>query len=207
MFTGIVLDIGRIASMETRGDDLRLAIAVEQLSLDKVSLGDSIAVNGVCLTVVELSTKTFYADVSIETLDCTTLGKLEVGSPVNLEPALTPSTALGGHWVSGHVDGIAHIKQMRADGRSTRVDIEVPATLVRYIVAKGSVTLDGVSLTVNSVSGTCFGINIVPHTLEKTIFSEYHEGSAVNIEVDIIARYLEKLLAPAGDRDTGVELD
>jgi riboflavin synthase len=195
MFTGIILDIGTVAGLEAHGNDLRAAIEVNSLALETLQPGDSIAVNGVCLTAVALKPKVFYVDVSAETLSCTTLGHLAQGSRVNLETALTPSTALGGHLVSGHVDGVGHIVDCEDDGRSRRYRIESPPELARYIAAKGSIAIDGVSITVNAVERNCFSINIIPHTMEKTIFADYRTGSAVNLEVDIIARYLERLVS------------
>ena len=195
MFTGIILDTGRVASMEHNGEDVKLSLRVSALPLDAAQAGDSIAVNGVCLTITGLSGDCFTADVSAETLRCTNLNELQTGSRVNLETALTPTTALGGHLVSGHVDGVGRIERFDDEGRSVRYDISVPESLSRYIAQKGSITVDGVSLTVNTVNGNIFSVNIIPHTLEKTCFADYAEGSRVNIEVDIIARYLERLIS------------
>jgi len=199
MFTGIIQAIGRIERMEPRGGDLRLIIDSAELGLGDSGLGDSIAVNGVCLTAIDFDGSRFAADVSRETLDKTSLGFLEPGSPVNLEKALTLATPLGGHLVSGHVDGLATLLEMRNDGRSVRYRFEVPAGLSRYIAEKGSVTLDGTSLTVNGVEGRRFDVNIVPHTRDNTLFQSYQIGTRVNLEVDIIARYLERLLTASGD--------
>ncbi len=199
MFTGIIQAIGHIDRMEPRGGDLRLTIDSGSLGLDESGLGDSIAVNGVCLTAVNYDGRRFSADVSRETLDKTSLGGLEPGSPVNLEKALTLATPLGGHLVSGHVDGLATLLEMRNDGRSVRYRFEAPAELARYIAAKGSVTLDGTSLTVNGVEGRRFDVNIVPHTRDNTLFKTYQIGTRVNLEVDIIARYLERLLTADAD--------
>lgn len=195
MFTGIVLDVGQIARLEPHNKDLRADIQTQELDLTGLSAGDSIAVNGVCLTAITLSKNQFTVDISGETLSCTSLGGLKVGSRVNLETALTPDRALGGHMVSGHVDGLAKVIALEDEGRSVRYQIEAPAELARYIAPKGSVTLDGVSLTVNQVEGNQFDINIIPHTMEKTVFADYQIGSTINIEVDIIARYLERLLS------------
>jgi riboflavin synthase len=159
-----------------------------------VGLGDSIAVNGVCLTVVELPGDGFIADVSIETLNFTTAGQWKTATPVNLERALTPSTRLGGHLVSGHVDGVGEVVERHQDARSERFRIKAPAELARYIAHKGSISVDGTSLTVNAVSGDEFELNIVPHTLVHTVFGTYQAGTKVNLEVDVIARYLERLL-------------
>lgn len=194
MFTGIIEALGEIGVTEQRGGDLRLHIRTGNLELNDVALGDSIAVNGVCLTVVELPGDGFIADVSIETLNFTTAGQWQTGSPVNLERALTPSTRLGGHLVSGHVDGVGEIIERHQDARSERFRIKAPAELARYIAHKGSISVDGTSLTVNAVSGDEFELNIVPHTLVHTVFGAYQLGTKVNLEVDVIARYLERLL-------------
>ncbi|MBT2969483.1 MAG: riboflavin synthase [Candidatus Thiodiazotropha sp. (ex Ctena orbiculata)] len=200
MFTGIIQAVGNVAGMESRQGDLRLSIQCGQLDMNDVALGDSIATNGICLTVIDLSGDGFSADVSRETLSITTLEKLHPGSPVNLEKALTLSTPLGGHLVSGHVDGVGRVVERRDDARSIRFRIEAPAALARYIAHKGSICVDGVSLTVNGVEGARFELNIVPHTLTKTIMENYRVGSEVNLEVDLVARYLERLVL--GDRET-----
>jgi riboflavin synthase len=194
MFTGIIQATGTITRMESRSGDMRLSIATGQLDLSDVAMGDSIAVNGVCLTAVELPGDGFSADVSNETLALTTLGNLKVGSRVNLEKALTLSGRLGGHLVSGHVDGIGTVLERSPDARSERFVIEAPDVLARYIAQKGSVCVDGTSLTVNKVDGARFELNIVPHTLQETIIGDYVPGSKVNLEVDLIARYLERLM-------------
>jgi len=198
MFTGIVESLGTIAAIEERGGDTRLTIATGELDISRVQLGDSIAVNGVCLTAVELPGEGFVADVSRETLSLTTAGLWQVGDPVNLERALTPESRLGGHIVAGHVDDIGEVVSRHSDARSERFRLRVPAALARYIAHKGSVAVDGVSLTINRVEGAEFEINIVPHTLERTVIGSYQPGVKVNIEVDVIARYLERLLL--GDR-------
>jgi len=198
MFTGIIQAVGRIRRIEPRGGDLRLHVETGGLDLSDVALGDSIAVNGVCLTAVELPGDGFAADVSRETLSLTSLGALEAGSRVNLEKALTLQTRLGGHLVSGHVDGLGEIVERRDDARSVRFRVRAPDELARYIAHKGSITVDGTSLTVNAVDGAVFELNIVPHTLEQTIMDEYAPGRRVNLEVDLVARYLERLLL--GDR-------
>lgn len=194
MFTGIVQSVGHIRAREPQGADMRLRVAVGGMSLDEVKIGDSIAVNGVCLTAIELDDAAFLADVSGETLAHTSLGALAEGDRVNLETALTLSTPLGGHLVSGHVDGLGEVVERRPDGRSERFLLRAPDALARYIAAKGSICVDGVSLTVNSVDGAVFDVNIVPHTLEATIIGEYRAGRRVNLEVDIIARHLERLM-------------
>lgn len=194
MFTGIVQAVGRIVRIETRGGDLRLFVDASALDAE-LMLGDSLCVCGVCLTVVARDADTLAFDVSNETLALTTLGALRAGDGVNLEPALRLSDRLGGHLVSGHVDGIGHVVAIGSDARSQRWTIEVPAPLSRYIAAKGSVCIDGVSLTVNEVVGERFGVNLIPHTVEVTTFRDKRVGDAVNIEVDLIARYIERLHA------------
>jgi len=198
MFTGIIEAIGEIVELQPRGGDLRLRVHTGKLDLHDVVLGDSIAVNGVCLTAVELPGDGFWADVSGETLARTDIGSLKKGSPVNLEKALTPTTRLGGHLVSGHVDGIGVVQERWQDARSARFRIEAPAALAKYIAEKGSICVDGTSLTVNAVNGAEFELNIVPHTLQETIMDTYQKGTRVNLEVDLLARYLERLML--GDR-------
>ena len=197
MFTGIVAAMGTLleqgARGGARGQEGRLRIAAGTLDLGDVSIGDSIAVNGCCLTVVELEADSFSADVSNETLRCTTLGKLEPGRRVNLEKAMSLGDRLGGHLVSGHVDGIGALLRRESDGDSLRLDLRAPAELARYIARKGSICIDGVSLTVNDVEGTDFSVNIVPHTRAETIIGQYREGQPVNLEVDLLARYIERL--------------
>jgi len=194
MFTGIIEAIGTVAAMEPKGADMRLQISSGALDLEDVRLGDSIAVNGVCLTVTALPGNGFWADVSGETLRRTGYAQLKVGDRVNLEKALTPSTRLGGHLVSGHVDGVGEVIERSSDGRSIHFRIKAPDELARYIAEKGSITVDGISLTVNSVDGAVFELNIVPHTLEETTMAAFRSGTRVNLEVDIIARYLERLV-------------
>ena len=194
MFTGIIQSVGRIAAIEGGGQDIRLRIETGKLPLDSVALGDSIATSGVCLTVTELPGDGYWADVSPETLSLTTLGQKSVGDAVNLEPSLTLNTPLGGHLVSGHVDGVGRIDSIVEDARFWRVSVEAPANLARYIAVKGSICVDGTSLTVNQVSGARFELTIIPQTWDETVFSEYTVGSAVNLEVDVIARYLERLM-------------
>ena len=194
MFTGIIAAIGEVAELQQRGGDVRLRIRSGKLDLDDVQLGDSIAVNGVCLTAVALPGDGFVADVSRETLSLTSLGQLGSGSQVNLEKALTLASRLGGHLVSGHVDGLGTVIERHDDARSVRFTLEAPDELARYIAHKGSITVDGTSLTVNAVHGKRFELNIVPHTLQETIMDGYAAGSKVNLEVDLVARYLERLL-------------
>jgi len=195
VFTGIVQDVGRIEASESRGGDLRLLIACDRLDIARLSAGDSVSVQGCCLTAVEIRGNTFAADLSRETLALTTLGDLRVGSAVNLEPALRAGDALGGHLVSGHVDGIAEVLAVSGDARSTRLVIGVPAPLARFIAPKGSVAVDGVSLTVNEVEGSTFGVNIIPHTQAVTTLGALVRGARLNLEIDQVARYLARLLA------------
>lgn len=194
MFTGIIQAVGRIAQIESGEQDIRLRIETGKLPLADVSLGDSIASSGVCLTVTELPGDGFWADVSPETLSLTTLGAKGVGDVVNLETSLTLSTPLGGHLVSGHVDGVGRIESVIEDARFWRVRVAAPEKLARYIAMKGSICVDGTSLTVNQVEGASFELTIIPQTWEETVFSEYQTGSPVNLEVDVIARYLERLM-------------
>ncbi|MFW2372104.1 MAG: riboflavin synthase [Gammaproteobacteria bacterium] len=194
MFTGIIESLGSIESIEDRGGDARFWINTGKLDMSDVQHGDSIAMNGVCLTAIELRPDAYCADVSGETLSLTSLKLLKKGSAVNLEKALTLSTRLGGHLVSGHVDGIGKVVDRYDDARSVRFVIEAPKGLAKYIAMKGSISVDGVSLTVNKVDGAQFELNIVPHTLQETIMNDYYPGRIVNLEVDLIARYLERLV-------------
>jgi riboflavin synthase len=196
MFTGIVQDIGRIEAREPRGGDVRLTVAVDRFDLSRTAVGDSICVQGVCLTVVNISKRSFDADVSRETLALTTLGELEASAAVNLEPALRAGDALGGHLLSGHVDGIATVNAAKIEARSRQLAIAVPTALARYIARKGSIALDGVSLTVNAVEGALFEVNIIPHTLAVTTLGRVGPGTRLNLEVDQLARYVERLMQP-----------
>ncbi len=204
MFTGIIKAKGKIRAIERRGGDVRMTIAADDLPWSQYSIGDSISVNGVCLTAVELHNDGFSTDVSVETLDVTTLKQLAESDAVNLEPALCVGDPLGGHLVSGHVDGIGTLTSRTDDARSVRMVFEVPAGLARYIAKKGSVCIDGVSLTINEVSGNTFGLNIITNTAEVTTLGDYEPGRAVNIEVDLLARYIERMLG--GDAD-GLSID
>ena len=199
MFTGIIQAMGTISAIERRGSDVRLSVRADDLPFATYGVGESISVNGVCLTAVALGDDSFDTDVSVETLNITGLGSLGVGDAVNLEPALAMGDRLGGHLVSGHVDCVGHVTRLEADGRSTRLMVEIAPDFARYVAKKGSVTVDGVSLTVNEVSGNVFGVNIIPHTAEATIAGGYAVGTAVNVEVDLLARYLERLLSKDGD--------
>ena len=203
MFTGIIEAVGTVRVAEKRQGDLKLQIQSGKLDLSDVQLGDSIATNGVCLTVVALPGDGYVADVSVETLEHATLGNLSVGTNVNLEKALTPTTRLGGHLVSGHVDGVGKVVSIEPSARSTVYWVEAPKTLAKYIAHKGSITIDGISLTVNAVNGSRFALNIVPHTQQETSVGDWQVGTAVNLEVDQIARYLERLLDPSLQEDSG----
>jgi riboflavin synthase len=204
MFTGIIKAKGTIAAMDKRGGDVRLTVRSDGLPWSDYEVGESIAVNGVCLTAVALHDDGFDTDVSVETLDVTALGGLAVGSAVNLEPAISLGERLGGHLVSGHVDCTGKVVSRQADARSIRLAIEIPRDYARYVAKKGSVCVDGVSLTVNEVSGCTFELNIIPHTAEVTIIDDYAPGTVVNVEVDLLARYLERLLDRDGD---GISLE
>ena len=206
MFTGIIKGVGRIVEQADVGGDRRLTIDVEDAGLPTLHEGDSVAVNGVCLTVVESGGQRFDADVSLATLTVTTFGELSVGARVNLEPALRLGEPLDGHLLTGHVDGIGHVTDIRRSGRSAVIQFKVPEDLAPYIARKGAVAIDGVSLTVNAAVQATFEVNIIPHTQEKTIMTRYDSGTAVNIEVDLIARYLERLMA-SRDTSTGVSLE
>jgi riboflavin synthase len=194
MFTGIIEAVGEIVACEPRGGDVRLRVKTNDLALADVQLGDSIATNGVCLTVVELHGEGYVADVSSESLAMTTISDWSEGTAVNLELALMPKSRLGGHMVSGHVDGVGEVISRHPDARSERFRLRAPKALAKYIAHKGSITVDGTSLTVNKVEGAEFELNIVPHTLENTVMGTYQPGTRVNLEVDVIARYLERLL-------------
>jgi riboflavin synthase len=195
MFTGIVQDVGRVLELQQLGGDTRLTVGVDRLELARSVIGDSIAVAGVCLTAVALEPRAFSVDVSRETLAFTTIGDWRVGQRVNLEPALRAGDALGGHLVSGHIDGVAEVRARMDEARSQRFRLRVPQPLARYVARKGSVALDGVSLTVNTVEQQEFEVNLIPHTLAMTTLAGLAVGDRVNIEVDLIARYTERLLA------------
>lgn len=200
MFTGIIQAVGKVVQLEAFNHDARIHIRTTDLGLNTTQLGDSIAVNGVCLTATELTTDGFWADISGESLQKTTLGGLRVGNAVNLEKALTLQTPLGGHLVSGHVDGVGIITKLAVAGRSTQLFLHAPNELLKYIAAKGSICIDGISLTVNTIQQNEFTVNIVPHTLKNTTLFHATSGQQVNLEVDVIARYLERLLS--GQTDT-----
>jgi len=194
MFTGLIDGVGRLAARETRGGDARLAIEVGSLPFSDVQMGESIAVNGVCLTVVAFDARSFEADASTETLALTTLGALAPGRALNLERAMRPTDRLGGHMVSGHVDGVGRVLQVHDDARAQRWRFGAPAALLRYVASKGSICVDGVSLTVNAVDEQGFEVALVPHTVAHTAFGETAVGDPVNLEVDLVARYVERLL-------------
>jgi len=195
LFTGIVQGVGRVRSREHRGGDVRLVIACERLDLSALRAGDSVCVQGCCLTATEIQGRTFAADLSRETLALTTLGELAPGAGVNLEPALRAGDALGGHLVSGHIDGVGRITAVSGDARSRRLTIEAPAELARFVAVKGSIAVDGVSLTINSVQAASFGVNIIPHTQTNTTLGELAVGARVNLEVDQVARYIDRLMS------------
>jgi riboflavin synthase len=203
MFTGIIQAIGEVRQIEQRGSDARFVIGAGSLPMDDVDIGDSIATQGVCLTAVELGSDYYAADVSGETLSRTTFNQLRPGMPVNLEKSVTPSTRLGGHMVSGHVDGVGEVIDRRSDGRSERFVVQAPDELARYIAEKGSICIDGISLTVNGVEGARFDLNIVPHTLQVTTMGALKTGDRVNLEVDVVARYLERLMLGDKAASTG----
>jgi len=196
MFTGIVQGVGTVRAIEPRGGDVTLVFDAGSVSLAGIEIGGSIAVNGVCLTATRFDTASFAADVSRETLSLTTLGDPVVGTRVNLEKALLAGQALGGHYVTGHVDGVGRLLSRHDDARSVRMEFQVPAELARYVARKGSICIDGVSLTVNGATGDRFDVNLVPHTLEVTTLGDLRAGSRVNLEVDIIARYVERMMNP-----------
>jgi riboflavin synthase len=203
VFTGIVQDVGRVLSCEPRGGDVRVTIRCERLDLSTAHVGDSLCVQGCCLTAIELRGTTFAADLSRETLSLTTLGDLQPGDRVNLEPALRAGDPLGGHLVSGHIDGVARVTAVSSDARSRRLTIEANAALARFLAPKGSIAVDGVSLTVNEVTGSSFGVNIIPHTQSSTTLGRLAVGAHVNLEVDQVARYIHRLMAPYTDSHNG----
>ena len=198
MFTGIIVAKGRVASVVERGGDLELGVDAAGLDTGRIAIGDSICVQGACLTVTRKQGVRFFADVSRETMAKTTLGKLSVGAHVNLEPSLRAGDALGGHLVSGHVDALGTLRRMAEDARSWRMEFELPADLSRFVAAKGSICINGVSLTVNHVAGSHFDVNIIPHTFAVTTLGELGPGDEVNIEIDVVARYLERLMTKTG---------
>jgi len=204
MFTGIIKAKGAITAMQKQAGDMHLTVSSKGLPWSDYEVGESIAVNGVCLTATALHDDGFETDVSVETLDVTALGRLSTGSPVNLEPAISLGERLGGHLVSGHVDCVGEVTSRQADARSIRLAIEIPSQYAHYVAKKGSVCVDGVSLTINEVSGNTFELNIIPHTADVTIIDSYAVGTIVNVEVDLLARYLERLISKDGD---GISLE
>ena len=207
MFTGIIESVGEVSRVEAVSGDVRLTVKTNTLDMSDVKKGDSIAVNGICLTAITFDGNSFVADVSNETISLTTLKNIKAGSPVNLEKALLPTTRLGGHMVSGHVDGQGAVIDILNDGRSIRYSFQAPAELMKYIAVKGSICIDGTSLTVNTVNNDRFEVNIVPHTQEQTIIHNYRSGTEVNLEVDLVARYLERLLLKSPDNSEGLNLE
>jgi riboflavin synthase len=206
MFSGIVKGVGRILALQELGGDQRWVVGVGDAAIGTIAIGGSIAVSGACLTVTESHADRFAADLSTETLRVTTLGTLGIGARVNLETPLKLADPLDGHLVTGHVDGVGTVLELTPAARSTVIRIELPEALSRYVAQKGSVAVDGVSLTVNAVRGRTFEVNVIPHTQAVTVIGEYRRGRAVNIEVDIIARYLERLGAAEGASSVGMEL-
>ena len=194
MFTGIIEALGQISEMQPRGNDMRITIHTGKLDLGDVKIGDSIATNGVCLTAVELGAQHFVADVSIETIKRSGFAHYKKGQPVNLEKAMLATSRFGGHIVSGHVDGVGEVKQISDLGQTWEVWVKAPDNLAKYLAEKGSVTVDGVSLTINEINGAEFKLTLVPHTLKETIIQHYQSGTQVNLEVDVVARYLERLM-------------
>lgn len=205
MFTGIIAAIGKVEAVRPIGGDLRLTISAKTLDLSDVQVGDSIAINGVCLTVITIDDHQLSFDVSRESLDRTSLGHAKTGSTVNLEKALAVGERLGGHFVSGHVDGLGEVLSRRASARSVQFTFKLPSQLAHYVAEKGSICIDGVSLTVNNVGKDWFEVNIIPHTMQQTIMNDYRIGTKVNLEVDLIARYLERLLSRS--QHTGMNYD
>ncbi len=205
MFTGIIQAEGKIAKIEPKAGDWKVTIEVGKLDMSDVQIGDSIAANGICLTAIEFDQHHYVADVSGETLSVTNAGDWKVGTPVNLEKALTLQDRLGGHLVSGHVDGVGTVKSISEDARSWRYEIEAPLEICKYIATKGSICINGVSLTVNSVDECTFGVNIVPHTLQETTIEYFEVGTKVNLEVDLLARYLERMMtAPQAPQESNI---
>ena len=199
MFTGIIIATGRVVTLTEKGGDLEMGIDAAALEASRLALGDSVSVQGACLTVARREGTRFYADVSRETMDKTTLGTLSPGSKVNLEPSLRAGDALGGHMVSGHVDAVGRLRTLVQDARSWRLEFELPEPLMRFVAPKGSICINGVSLTVNNVTGRRFDVNIIPHTLKVTTLGELKADDGVNIEIDVIARYLDRLMRPSAD--------
>ncbi|MDN5781718.1 MAG: riboflavin synthase [Luteimonas sp.] len=202
MFTGLVEGVGRLDSRELRGGDARLRVGAGTLPFEGVELGESISVNGACLTVVAFDDAHFDVDASTETLALTTLGELPIGAALNLERAMRPDDRLGGHLVSGHVDGVGRVRSIAGDARAQRWAFDAPAALHKYIAQKGSICVDGVSLTVNAIDGEGFEVALIPHTVAHTAFAQTAVGAAVNLEIDLVARYVERLLA-AGEQSMG----
>lgn len=207
MFTGIIEAVGEIQRINPKSGDFELIINTQDLDLSDVKLGDSIAVSGVCLTVTHFTNSSFHADVSAETIQRTKLGQLNAGSQVNLEKACMPNSRLGGHIVSGHVDGIGVVEQVYANANAFDYWIVAPSELAKYIAEKGSITVDGISLTVNEISGSRFRLTIIPHTTERTTIADWQVGAKVNLEVDVIARYLERLMSADGQKSGGVTME
>lgn len=205
MFTGIIEAVGEIVSAQKVGGDLRIVVAASHFKDEKINLGDSIAVNGVCLTVVQRDAINLTFDVSVESLNHSLIGNWKKGNKVNLEMALLPTTRLGGHLVSGHVDGLATLSELQQDARSWRLVFDAPQDLQKYIAKKGSITINGTSLTVNAIDGSKFDVNVIPHTMEQTTLGDLHVNDKVHIEVDLIARYLERLLSGQSKSESNID--
>ncbi|MEB5476776.1 riboflavin synthase [Acinetobacter pollinis] len=210
MFTGIIESVGQVKSLQNVGGDIRLTVGTD-IDMSDVHLGDSIATNGICLTVTAWGDHWYSADVSRESLDRTTLGRWKVGQPLNIEKAMLPTTRFGGHIVSGHVDAIGEITLMRHDARSLYFEVTAPKEIAKYLAEKGSITVDGISLTINHLNGCVLSLNLIPHTAERTNISTWQVGTAVNLEVDILARYMERLLlgdrAATGKEDSKISME
>ncbi|MFQ3196794.1 MAG: riboflavin synthase [Paraglaciecola sp.] len=203
MFTGIIEDVGQVQSLNPSGNDIRLSVKVNKLDMSDVALGDSIANNGVCLTVVKVDANGFSADLSHETIKRSGFADYKAGGQINLEKAMLPTSRFGGHIVSGHVDGVGHVLSIKPVGRYVEIWLQAPGALARYLAEKGSITVDGVSLTVNAVDGAKFLITLIPHSLQQTIIGGYKMGTKVNLEVDVVARYLERLMLGDKAAETG----
>lgn len=210
MFTGIIESVGQVKSLQNVGGDIRLTVGTD-IDMSDVHLGDSIATNGICLTVTAWGDHWYSADVSRESLDRTSLGRWKVGQPLNIEKAMLPTTRFGGHIVSGHVDAIGEITLMRHDARSLYFEVTAPKEIAKYLAEKGSITVDGISLTINHLNGCVLSLNLIPHTAERTNISTWQVGTAVNLEVDILARYMERLLlgdrAAIGKEDSKISME
>ena len=199
MFTGVIKSIGTVKEIHSQGGDSRITFFAEGIEWDNFKVGESIAVNGVCLTVIEIHKNGFDADVSMETMQVSTFASLQKGSRVNIEPSLAIGERMGGHFVTGHVDCIGKIHANKAQARSMRLEVELPSEFKRFVAPKGSICIDGVSFTINTITGSIFCVNVIPHTAKATIIGDCKIGDRVNIELDIMARYTERLLDRSND--------